>query len=206
MKNLKLVSFGNNKLPKSTMIFNLGAASDCPSRELGLCRVGKACYALQAELMYPHSLPYRRRQGAFWRINPAELIAQYFAFEISRKKKVKITEIRFNEAGDFSDQEDVDKLNKVTEMIWRKSGVRSYVYTARKDLDFSQIGEQLTINGSGFMADNEFRAISPSASTSEYDIICGGDCTKCSLCTKKSGLRIAVIAHGTRKKLLDNLK
>ena len=64
------ISIGNKKLPKTTAIFNMGAATDCPSLELGLCQafVGEklVCYAMKAESgLYPDVLPYRRRQESF---------------------------------------------------------------------------------------------------------------------------------------------
>ena len=67
-----LIQFGNTKLPKSTMIFNMGTAAKCPSKELGLCSVAGCCYAGKAETQYPKHVPaYRERQATYWLANDA---------------------------------------------------------------------------------------------------------------------------------------
>jgi hypothetical protein len=55
---------GNRKIPKSTAIFNMSSALNCPSKKLGLCKAasqGAKCYARKAEILYPQVLPYRER-------------------------------------------------------------------------------------------------------------------------------------------------
>jgi hypothetical protein len=65
----KLIQAGNHKLPKSTAIFNMASATDCPSLKLGLCSAvdenGKLfCYAKKSEAGYrPDVLPYRRKKS-----------------------------------------------------------------------------------------------------------------------------------------------
>jgi len=51
------VSFGNKKLPKTTMIFNIPAVVTCPGKT-ELC--SKFCYALKAERMYEAVYPARK--------------------------------------------------------------------------------------------------------------------------------------------------
>ena len=84
-----LCSTGNHKIPKTTAIFNMGSAKDCPSAELGLCKAvvdGKSfCYAKKAEYLYPAVLPYRRRQEEFWKAISAELFAVQFLLLIAYK-------------------------------------------------------------------------------------------------------------------------
>ena len=48
-----LFTFGNLKLPKTTMIFNMGEAINCPSRHICVaCNTpGLMCYAEKAERM-----------------------------------------------------------------------------------------------------------------------------------------------------------
>ena len=46
---------GNKKILQSTIMANLTSAHNCPAKELGLCRVGKYCYAFREE-RYPNPL------------------------------------------------------------------------------------------------------------------------------------------------------
>lgn len=184
------VSYGNSKLPKSTLIFNLGSATNCPSKKLGLCKVCKACYAMKAERQYPSVLPYRERQAELWKRTDAVDFA-YSIVKINEKKRTKIKHVRFNEAGDFSSQADVDKMSAIARIL-KKYGIRCYVYTARKDLDFSKRNDNLIVNGSGFMVDNAFVAVKEHSDTS---LKCIGDCKKCSLCSIPNGFVIEAKIH-----------
>ena len=47
-----LLSNGNSKIGNDTMILNMGSAMNCPSKKLGLCKLGSKCYALKAEKLY----------------------------------------------------------------------------------------------------------------------------------------------------------
>jgi hypothetical protein len=191
------VMYGNKKLSDCTMIFNMGTVQDCPSRRLGLCRVPQCCYARKAELRFPNTVvPYRKRQEKAWKTLSAEELGEQLAGKIDgRKKETKY--VRFNEAGDFWGQEDVQKLSKVADILKGRAVV--YGYTARRDLDFRGLSDNLVINGSGFMLDNQFTAVEKSRSDEdlfgEYDAVCGGDCRVCDRCKSKQGLSIAVRKH-----------
>lgn len=185
------MSRGNTKLPKEYAIFNLSAASDCPSRKLGLCEVcnsGVKCYAEKAELGYtPQVLPFRRRQEKYWKSVNASQFVETFRKAIARLRK-KPTHVRFDESGDFHDQGCVDKMEDIARML-KGDGVDCYTYTARKDLDFSGC-KTLVVNGSGFQTtedDNQFIAVK---SLPDGEVHCIGDCRKCNLCTSKRGLKI----------------
>ena len=45
----QVFSYGNKKLPESTMIVNLTSAQNCPAKQLGLCLVPDVCYAQKGE-------------------------------------------------------------------------------------------------------------------------------------------------------------
>ena len=76
MNELKnLLSQGNLKIGKDTLIFNLTAAKNCPSEKLGLCEHAKICYAKKAERLYPSVLPFRMRQSKYWDNCTAESFA-----------------------------------------------------------------------------------------------------------------------------------
>ncbi len=188
----KLISSGNRKLSKSTAIFNFGAATDCPSLKLGLCqakdsKTGKVtCYALKAESgLYPGVLPYRRRQETYWKSVTAEQFTNDFKAINARKRKPYKT-LRFNESGDFWNQKDVIKAEKIAQLL--DDTVRVYTYTARKDLDFSNI-KYLVINGSGFKTtgvQNIFQYVekaedAPVGGKICNGISCGEKCIRCQI-------------------------
>ena len=195
---MALFSFGNRKLPKHTAIFNMSSATDCESNRKGLCQLVnvKKCYALKAERMYKAVLPYRKRQNIFWKNCTAEEFVEQFEKEKGRKK---IKYLRLNEAGDFVTQKCVEKANKIAEILLQKHKIRTYCYTARKDLDFSN-RTQLTVNGSGFKVDNMFAVAytdnrMTQARRTKGEAVCIGDCAKCIMCTKSLGLDIYVREH-----------
>lgn len=182
---------GNRKLPKNIMIINLGPAANCPSRLLGLCKLAKQCYAMKAERLYKNSLPYRTRQAQYWLNNTADDIALDIVNQLKRKFKQAITEVRFNESGDFYGQACVEKMSRIADVL-KYYGVKAYTYTARFDLDFSNISKNLTVNGSGFMISNQFNAVK------EYSVqakICAGSCKACNLCKTAKGRVIEVLIH-----------
>jgi hypothetical protein len=185
------ISIGNLKIGKDTIIFNMGPATTCPSRNKGLCQVPDRCYAMKSERMYKQVLPFRKRQEQYWKKTPVREIAAALKQHLNRKFKVKIKYVRFNESGDFYSQFDVWKLQALASLV---PDVNFYGFTARKDLDFSGSPDNLRINGSGFMLDNNFKAV-PKDEVDNYDVKCGGNCRDCDLCKTESGKVIAVAYH-----------
>ena len=190
MRNEMEVSKGNHKLGKDTLIFNMGPATDCPSRQAGFCKVADKCYAMKAERMYKQSLPYRRRQADYWKTNDASKIAADLNKHLKRKFKVPVAYVRFNESGDFYGQEDVEKLKAVARLV----DITIYGFTARSDLNYEGLPDNLVINGSSFMVDNSFTAV-PESEISSEDVKCEGNCRECDKCKSKNGLAIKVAYH-----------
>jgi len=194
----KLISSGNMKLPKTTAIFNLGAAMDCPSKNLGLCqaidsKTGKiVCYAMKAERLYPSVLPYRRRQAAYWKsVTADEFARDFLALNASRKNKYKA--LRINESSDFGSQKDVAKLDRIAELL--QGVVKVYTYTARKDLDYYKV-KYLIINGSGFQTAGVaglFNYHEKDQPIPEGFKECPGDCRVCARCLH--GAKTVVLRH-----------
>jgi len=191
MENLKqLLAFGNKKLPKTTAIFNLGSATECPSKALGLCKLAKECYAMKAEKQYPACRPYRDRQLSYWNQVTVDQFVDEF-IDATEKKRTKVNALRVNESGDFYTQADVDKLSEIAELLMTQ-GVKVYVYTARRDLDFSQVHYNLNVMGSFITAEQNISAFIGVKGAKEMakkmrgiyrkTAVCPGDCTKCSLC------------------------
>ncbi len=195
---MKHVKSGNLKLPKSTWIFNSGSAHFCPSFFLGLCQVaGLECYALRAEMFRPAVLPYRERQREIidnvLPIDFAWVLQQ--ASERARVNKLKT--FRMNESGDFRDQEDVDWFATVARWL-STCGVKSYVYTARTDLDLNLLvrcaglNVSNSLNGWQTKGANRFKTVDK---FSHNHLKCHGNCGECTLCYDSEGLTIEILKH-----------
>ena len=193
-----MVGEGNHKIPSSTAIFNMGSATDCPSKKLGLCSAVKAgvkCYAVKSEVASrPNVLPFRRKQEKFWKaITPEEFAVQFLI--INSLKPVPFNALRINESGDFWSQECVDKADKLARIL-KEYGVVAYCYTSRSDLDYSKV-RALKISGSGFKKKgivNEFKIVDSKKDKPKGYGICPMDCKICDRCTK-AGLKTVVLKH-----------
>ena len=201
-KNLALnahIASGNHKLPVDTAIFNMGPAETCPSEALGLCQAINAagkniCYAKKAEIQYPQVLPYRRAQAKYWKETDGVDIALQLVLTNALKRR-PYRALRINESGDFYGQEDIEKAETVAHIL-SLYGVKAYVYTARKDLDFSNV-KALVVNGSGFTAagvPNEFKYIESREDRPKTHRLCPGDCRICDRCLNHGKLT-ACIKH-----------
>jgi len=190
---------GNLKIPRTTAIFNMASAHDCPSRKLGLCKAvvdGKhICYAIRSETTYhPYVEPYRNKQKDYWlSVNAHEFCIEFLAICVTKAKP--FTALRFNEAGDFHTQECVDKAEKIARIL-KPYGIICYCYTSRDDLDFHRL-EALKVSGSGFKKPgivNVFKVIACKEDKPKGYGICPMDCHSCDRCLK-SGLKTAIVKH-----------
>ena len=191
---------GNKKIGKNTLIFNMSTAYNCESAKKGLCKVRDICYALKAEAQYNISAPkYRESQRLYYRLNSAHDIVLDILKKV-QKEKIKTEYIRFNESGDFYDVEDVQKLKKIAElfkMTFSLYDIKIYGYTARYDLKdeiMKDKPDNLIINGSGFMLDNNFKVVD---NTDNYipESVCTGNCKECNLCKEIKGQHIYIQKH-----------
>lgn len=183
---------GNLKLGKDTLIFNMGPAVTCPSKQLGLCKLAHKCYAMKAERQYPNVLPYRYRQAKDWDSqNAIEIMLDIEKIITRAKKPIKF--IRFNESGDFRNQADVDKLNELAKLL-DNFGLVVYGYTARSDLDFNNLSENLIINGTYFRVHNTFIPVQKFTNTPGAEK-CHGKCETCDLCKARNGKDIEIEIH-----------
>lgn len=191
----KLIQYGNKKLPKTTAIFNLGSALSCASDKLNLCAVSKQCYAKKAEVQYKHVTPYRNRQRDKWLKHNATLLAFEF-METFEKKRNKINMIRFNESGDFYSQDCVNKMESIARKMKASMNIKCYVYTARKDLDFSDC-KTLVVNGSGFRKEGVNRSFTAvkDVSIDKTSFVCPMDCNSCNKCSINDNENIIVGMH-----------
>lgn len=193
---VSLVSFGNNKLPKSTIIFNMGPAKTCASDALGLCKVSNKCYAKKAERLYPQVLPYRMRQAAYWLTSDIETIKVDFKALLSCKRE-KPTKLRLNESGDFYNQECITKAEKLAMFLKKEYNIITYTYSARSDLDFSGC-KALLVKGSGHNQGNNGQTLVVPKNTLQApkgSIFCPGSCKVCSACSSDRKINIAFKMH-----------
>lgn len=189
------IKFGNLKLGDDTAIFNITSATDCPAKKLNLCDVvkdGILCYAYKAEKLYKNVMEYRLHQQHYWRSNKPEQIALDIIEKCKRRKK-KTKYFRFNESGDFIDQSDINKMSEVAEIL-KSKGIVTYGYTARSDLNFSNIN--FLVKGSGWNGPNgKTIIIKKQDSVPKGYILCPGSCKKCNLCKINNPLNIAFRKH-----------
>ena len=193
------IAFGNKKLPKTTAIYNIGTWFLCEGRLKGFCELHEVCYAKCREIM-GNTIKSRLNNYYFWKTNDARTIASFIVYSIKAEsmKGDKINLLRFNEVGEFENQEDLVKMRDISNIVYEQTGVKSYTYTHNRDLDFNIDRPHLTINGSGFIIDNQFTVISPS----EYkEYIESHNCFEClqkcemcnSICSQKLGIEIVEV-------------
>jgi len=191
--------FGNHKIGKDTLIFNMSSAASCPSRSKGMCEVinqGFRCYADKAESQYKHrTLNAREEQKRYWNNNSATTILRALKDKIERRK-TKTSYFRFNESGDFSNQRDVAKLNTIAKGL-NKIGITTYGYTSRHDLDFNNVnflikGSDCELKGKN---NGKTMIIGKHSDVPKGYVECPGDCSTCYLCKTNNKINIAFRYH-----------
>jgi hypothetical protein len=183
----------------------MGPAIDCPSKELGLCRVPEGrCYAYKAEKLYRHCLPYRIRQHTYWRAVAENEIAVDFD-RLLKRIRVPIRYLRFNESGDFYDQSDVTKLSGLARYLKEYHGITTYGYSARSDLDFSNV--HFLVKGSAHNNGNNGRTdVLPRKEIKDHLstlskaerkkwVVCPMSCKKCNVCKVKKKINVIFPMH-----------
>lgn len=193
------ISFGNGKLPHTTAITNMTSWFNCPGRTMGFCDICKICYDKFREVSSWKVCSSRLNHEIWFRTNDAETIANAIIVEIKvhdlRNPDEPVTLHRWNEVGEMRDQEDLFKVNEISNLIFEELGVKSYIYTHNQDLYFDFYRPNLTILGSGFMVDNNFLCL-PDDEYDEYVAThhcfeCIGDCETChSICANKLNITI----------------
>lgn len=193
------IAFGNKKLPKTTAIYNIGTWFLCEGRLKGFCELHEVCYAKCREIM-GNTIRSRLNNYYFWKTNDARTIASFIVYSIKAEsmKEDKINLLRFNEVGEFENQEDLEKMVKISNIVYNETNVNSYTYTHNRELDFNIDRPHLTINGSGFMIDNQFTVIPPSEYKryveSHNCFECPQKCEMCnSICSQKLGIEIVEV-------------
>lgn len=140
-----LFSIGNSKLDDQTLIINFTSALGCPS--INSCPITqKACYAVAGEnrlknvrrknLIMQNLVLHARSKNL---LDGLFDIAELYIIESNEHTKKPIKYIRYNEVGDFIDQDMLIKAAKFSKMVRDKYGIISMAYTANTRIDPSQI-------------------------------------------------------------------
>ena len=200
-------SFGNSKLPTSTIIINMSSAEECPMRHVCPFAVGSGvegkdgkCYALKAARMYPNVKESRKFQTEYWRTtdNFQKLADFNDLYRMHPRKMPTVTAVRFNESGDMRGAEDLAFLIM---LAIEHPELEVYTYTHNEELmrhiDATKLPDNLTINLS---YRNDKEGFNTFCADVDYDgaedtLTCPGDCKICSLCQESKGLNIAVAIH-----------
>lgn len=206
------MSNGNTKIGNDTLILNITSATDCPSRAMGLCQIPEKCYAIRPEKFRPGCLPYRRRQAYFFDSHTPQKIASAIISILKiGKNSDRIRYIRFSESGDFKNQDDIDKLDKVAQLVGKvhcprgKNSLIWYGYSARSDLDFSRV-KKLLVKGSNHDQGNNGIVIVRSLTKAEKSkksividgkrhLVCPGQCYGCKICKTKGKAPLVIAQH-----------
>lgn len=193
------ITFGNKKLPKTTAIYNIGCWFLCPGRLNGFCELSEVCYGKCREVM-GSVINSRLNNYYYWKNNNAETIAEFICYSIKLEtlKGNEVNLLRFNEVGEIENQEDLEKMIKISNIVYWKTGIKSYTYTHNRNLNFDINRPNLTICGSGFMIDNRFTVVKPEDYREYVDthncVECPQKCELCgSICSKKLGVEIVEV-------------
>jgi hypothetical protein len=231
------VALGNVKIGGDTVLLNMSTAGSCMSAIIGTCSLaadGK-CYARRFEVQWKGSEEKNKRHEKQWACLSPLAIAK--GLDNICKKMTKIKYIRVNEAGEFrnlptdpnllakvSDEkkaelstvDDVAKLRSVAKYLKELGNpLMLYTYTHRSDLSIGDLGDNVCINGSGWMIDNAFIPLELNdfievvektnrKELTEFNgepvtkgVHCLGDCRKCNFCKTKTKKHIFLPIHGS---------
>lgn len=178
---------GNKKpIPPFVWIGSMQSSTSCISRKKGLCEIGENCYALvyeQNPIMYK-TVECRAKDEEAIDYMVEHDMSQWFAEELikrnNRARKHKMEFFRWNESGDCKTLDHFIFVDEVADILYEKLGVISVIYTHRRDLweQFKPIrkSQALIVNGSGFMADNNFKVVEEFTGINKD---CSSNCERC---------------------------
>lgn len=183
-----MIKKGNKKpLPKFIWIISMESATECSSRKNGHCEIGKNCYALKYEsnkLMYK-TVERRNKDNEcinyLIKNDMSDSLVDYLIKRNNSSKTHKLKYLRWNESGDVETLDHLLFIEKIALKLYDELDVISVVYTHREDIwnKFKKIRKSehcLIVNGSGFMADNNFKAVKEFTGKNKE---CSSNCVKC---------------------------
>lgn len=181
--NMQVFSYGNSKLPAETLIINLTSAQNCPSEKLGFCKCANVCYAKKCERIYK---AYLNKNLTLEKLIQSWTIADWKdilrVYIQNAHKSIKY--VRLNEAGDFPSQEMVNIFNELSNWLYGTFNIKTYCYTAREDLDFSNVYFAVNASNENIKANRYFLCTDKQIfdNLPHNTVKCKGDCKKCRIC------------------------
>lgn len=134
-------TFGNTKLPPSTLVVNITDALNCPTKS---CPMRGICFGVKGEERWgDYQLKNLRNNNAFHTLSPKDIIKWIESY--IEHAPIRITQIRISEVGDFESQEQIDFADRMAGRFEDKYGIKTTCYTHRDDLDFSKC-KHLVVN------------------------------------------------------------
>ena len=129
-----------------------------------------------------------------FRLNKSHIIDVQTSYEVDKRlaKILRRDDFRLDMSYDLYVQINFDSNKRLAKLL--KGIVVVYGYTARQDLDFSTISDNMIVNGSNFMVSNQFIMVSKNTNLKGLEK-CKNDCRKCNLCKSKSNKVIHVTKH-----------
>lgn len=181
--NMQVFSYGNRKLPTETLIVNITSAKNCPSEKLGLCKCSDVCYAKKCERIYKNYLNKNEIVESYMYLWDNEDIINMLIHYIIYSP-IKIKYVRLNEAGDFPDQQSIERWSKIGNWLYKVFGIKTYCYTCREDLNFKGVKFIVNASSLNMTAHRWFLCVNKKSfdQLPKDAIKCKGDCRKCKLC------------------------
>jgi hypothetical protein len=188
----ELLSNGNKKIGRDTLIFNMSSAHECASRKLGLCTQGNKCYAMKAERCYKNCIPFRTRQEAYWSNTSSDVMVNDLKEVLSHRRK-PIKYFRWNESGDLTSNACIDKVFALAEAF---KGINFYMYTHRHDLldKLKNRPKNLAVMASNKVVKG-FNSFLTVTKYSKGALRCKGNCRTCNLCKSGNNRVIECLVH-----------
>lgn len=149
----------NKKLGSNSYIFNFGLATECPCKELGLCQLGieGSCYATKSENQYECTRNARINQGLALDFIEKHGLYNEFVLGLLKLSKGRyknyMKHLRLNEASDIRTNKDIVFIEKIASLL-KVVDVPVIVYTHRKDLNLTNLNNNVVINYSEYYHKN----------------------------------------------------
>ena len=177
------ISYGNQKLPKSTIIVSCGSWFNCYGKKTGLCDICQYCYDKYVEIMYKDTLASRFLKEVLFRSYDSDILSDH----INKECKKNTLLCRFNEVGELRNDTDLKKVVDISNNLFEVNGIKSYIYTHNNQLNFNIDRPNLIMNGSDFMVDNEYKVLTEDQQPNKNWIECICDCNNCNKCSLNKG-------------------
>lgn len=193
MSPTKAIASGNHKMPMSHVILNITSATDCPSDKLGYCHCSIQCYAKLEEIRWKTVRNNRQIIQQFFRDCTYEQLRDLvFGYINLYQLEYPITHLRVNECGDFPNQKWVQWIDELAKEL-SGSGIVIYCWTARKDLDFSNVSFIVNASNVGvkhssrlFLATKQ--EVFDRLEVGKHEHKCPGNCRICNVCRSKNDI------------------